>query len=129
MFVDVVAAVIEQDGRYLLTLRPDGTHLAGHWEFPGGKIAPGESHDVALRREIREELDASIDVGELLLTTTFEYPARAVRLHFYRCRLLDPPTAILGQEVRWVAPAELRTLPLPPADAELIDLLTGERPG
>jgi 8-oxo-dGTP diphosphatase len=129
MFVDVVAAVIEQDGRYLLTLRADGTHLAGHWEFPGGKVAAGESDVESLRREIREELGASIDVGERMLTTTFAYPTQTVRLHFYRCTLLDPPTALLGQEMRWVGPAELRTLPMPPGDAELIDLLTEKNPG
>jgi 8-oxo-dGTP diphosphatase len=124
MIIDVVAAVIEQEGRYLLTLRAEGTHLSGHWEFPGGKIADGESHAAALRREIREELDAAIDVGERMLTTTFQYPSRGVRLHFYRCALHGPPTAVLGQQMQWVTPAELRTLPLPPADAELIRLLT-----
>jgi 8-oxo-dGTP diphosphatase len=125
MLVEVVAAVIEQDGRYLLTRRQEGTHLSGHWEFPGGKIAPAESQADALRREIREELDASLEVGHLMLTTTFEYPARAVRLHFYRCALLEPPRAALGQEMRWVTPEDLRLLPLPPADAALIELLTG----
>ena len=124
MFVDVVAAVIEQDGCYLLTLRAEGTHLAGHWEFPGGKIAPDESHADALMREIREELAAAVRVQDLILTTTFEYPTRVVRLHFYRCVLLEAPRAVLGQQMRWVARAELRTLRLPPADEELIELLT-----
>ena len=124
--VDVVAAVIQQDRRYLLTLRAEGTHLAGHWEFPGGKIAGAESHADALHREMREELDASVAVGDLILSTTFHYPTRAIRLHFYRCTLLDTPRAALGQQMQWVAPEDLRRLPLPPADAELIEVLVGE---
>lgn len=120
----VVAAVLERDGRFLVTLRPEGTHLGGHWEFPGGKIAPDENHQDALRREIREELDADVRVGDLLLTTTFSYVDRAVRLFFYRCTLLSDPRPLLGQEMRWASAADLTTLRFPPADEELIQQLT-----
>lgn len=120
----VVAAVIEDKNRFFLTRRQPGVHLAGMWEFPGGKIDPDESHAAALRREIREELDVDVDVGELLLQTTYAYADRTLVLYFYRCSLSGAPRALLGQEMRWVSRGELPSLGLPPADKELIDLLT-----
>ncbi|MBM3817652.1 MAG: (deoxy)nucleoside triphosphate pyrophosphohydrolase [Acidimicrobiia bacterium] len=120
----VVAAVIEQAGRFLLTRRQPGVHLAGMWEFPGGKIGPDEAHDAALKREIREELDAGVDVGELVFHTEHAYDDRTIALYFYRCRLIGMPRPLLGQEMRWVPRGELTALGLPPADKELIELLT-----
>ena len=120
----VVAAVIEVDARVLVTRRLRGTHLEGLWEFPGGKIDPGETHDAALRREIREELDADVDVGPLVLATAHDYPERRVHLYFYRCTLTTTLRPMLGQEARWVPRAELGTLEFPAADAELLALLT-----
>jgi 8-oxo-dGTP diphosphatase len=119
----VVAAVIEDDGSFLVTRRLEGTHLAGLWEFPGGKIAHGETHAEALQREIREELDADVDVGALVFETQFDYAERSISLHFYRCALRGEPKALLGQEMKWVPRAELKTLDFPPADADLIRLL------
>ena len=130
--IEVVAAVIEEDGLFLLTRRQEGTHLAGMWEFPGGKIEPGETHAAALRREIREELGVEVEVGTLILETSHAYPERAVTLYFYRCVPGGPPGPLLDQEMRWVPREELRTLGLPPADADLIRLLTeptARRPG
>src|SRR5688572_20259884 len=94
------------------------------WEFPGGKIDQEESHAAALKREIREELDADIDVGELAFHTVHAYPDRTVALYFYRGTLIGAPQPLLGQEMRWVPRAELQSLGLPPADTELIELLT-----
>ena len=122
--VVVTAAVVERDGRFLLTRRLQGTHLAGCWEFPGGKTEPGEAHHAALARELREELAVEIDVGDLVLSTTHAYPERTVELHFYRASLRGDPVPQLGQEMRWVAREELRGLDLPEADADLIRLLT-----
>jgi mutator protein MutT len=119
----VVAAVIERDGAFLVTRRLEGTHLAGMWEFPGGKIGSGETHAQALVREIREELDADVDVGALLFETQFDYAERRVSLHFYRCTLRGEPKPLLGQEMKWVPRADLRALDFPPADADLIRLL------
>lgn len=116
----VVAAVIERDGAFLVTLRPRGTHLADHWEFPGGKCEPNETHAEALRRELREELDLQATVGALVHATTHAYPARTVELHFYACSFEGVPTAMLGQQMRWVARADLAALPFPEADADLI---------
>ena len=119
----VVAAVIEKDNRFLLTRRQHGVHLAGMWEFPGGKIDPAETHTAALEREIKEELDAGVDVGELVFHTTHEYPDRTVALFFYRCALVGTPRPLLGQEMRWVPRDELASLGFPPADEALITLL------
>lgn len=122
----VVAAVIERGDAFLVTRRPDGAHLGGLWEFPGGKTAEGEDHAQALKREIREELDADVEVGTLLLATAHAYEDRTVSLHFYRCTLRGAPAPQLGQQMRWVPRAELRSLDFPAADEELIRLLTRE---
>jgi mutator protein MutT len=123
MTVAVVAAVIEHDNRFLITRRQDGVHLAGHWEFPGGKVGAGESHAAALRREILEELDTDVVVNDLVLETAHAYPDRTVTLFFYRCDLLGTPKPMLGQEMDWIARSELSSLLFPPADDELIRML------
>ena len=120
----VVAAVIEHEDRFLVTRRQAGVHLAGLWEFPGGKIDSDETHARALRRELLEELDVEAAVGELVLATTHAYPEKSVTLYFYRCTLMGTPRPLLGQEMRWVAREELRTLGFPAADAALIRILT-----
>jgi 8-oxo-dGTP diphosphatase len=122
--VVVVAAVVEEDGRYLVTRRPAGVHLAGMWEFPGGKVGSGETHAGALRREMQEELDSDVDVQELVFATGHDYPDRTVWLYFYRCRLFGTPRPLLGQDMRWVTREELRSLPFPTADTDLIRQLT-----
>lgn len=121
--VAVVAAVIEQDEAFLLTLRQAGTHLADHWEFPGGKVHEGESHADALRRELVEELDIVAHVDALVHTVTHAYPEKTVELFFYRCRFEGEPKAMLGQAMRWVKREELSALPFPEADSALIALL------
>jgi len=116
----VTAALVERDGRFLVTRRQKGVHLEGYWEFPGGKCDPGESLAACLARELREELDVAATVGPEIFTTTHAYPDRSVELHFLRCTIDREPRPILGQEIRWVARADLATLQFPPADAELI---------
>jgi 8-oxo-dGTP diphosphatase len=119
----VVAAIIERDDAYLVTCRQPGVHLAGHWEFPGGKCQAGETLDQGLARELREELAVDAVVGVEIFTTSHDYPDRRVELHFFRCDLLGQPTPQQGQEMRWVRRDALRTLRFPPADSELIELL------
>jgi 8-oxo-dGTP diphosphatase len=120
----VTAAVIERDTRVLVTRRLKGSHLEGYWEFPGGKCEPGESYAACLARELLEELGVAADIGEEILAVTHAYPDRVVELHFIRCRLNGVPAPQLGQEMQWIPRGELRTLPFPPADAELVELLT-----
>jgi mutator protein MutT len=125
--VVVLAGVIEREGRFLLTRRLKDTHLAGYWEFPGGKCEPNESHEACLVRELHEELDVAAVVGDEILTTEHDYADRTVRIHFRRCELAGDPTPQLGQDMRWVERHELATLQLPPADDELIALLVSRR--
>ena len=128
MIVAVVAAVIQENDAYLVTRRPAGVHLAGLWEFPGGKVDAAETHAQALRREILEELGADVEVQDLRLHVEHAYADRTVALYFYDCRLRGRPVALLGQEMRWVSGPELASLGFPPADEELIRLLTGAEP-
>jgi 8-oxo-dGTP diphosphatase len=123
----VTAAIIERQGAFLVTRRPKGVHLEGCWEFPGGKCEPGESHEACLRRELLEELDAETLVHEEVFRVSHDYPGRRVELHFLKCELLSEPRPVLGQEMRWVARDGLHALEFPPADAELIRLLTSAR--
>lgn len=124
--VTVVAAVIESDDAFLLTRRLQGTHLEGLWEFPGGKVDPGESHDAALRREVREELGVPCDVGALVQAVSHAYPGKVVHLHFYRCRIEGTPQPMLGQQMQWVPRAGLAQLMFPDADRALIAQLVSE---
>ena len=119
----VAAAVIQRGDEYFVTRRHAGVHLEGYWEFPGGKCETSETLPACLEREIREELDARIVVGDEILAVAHEYPDRIVELRFFACQLLGEPRAMLGQEMRWVGKDELSTLEFPPADAELLELL------
>ncbi len=125
--IDVVAAVIEVDGRFLLTRRQPGVHLAGYWEFPGGKIHAGETHAEALARELREELDVAAAVSRLVLSTTHRYPEKTVTLYFYECAITGTPRPLQQQEMRWVPREDLRSLDFPEGDRELIDILTARQ--
>ena len=119
----VTAAVVERGGAYLVTRRLRGTHLEGLWEFPGGKCEEGESHDACLARELREELGCEAAIGAKLFEVAHAYADRTVELHFFDCTLSGEPRPLLGQEMRWVAGADLTSLEFPPADAELIAML------
>jgi 8-oxo-dGTP diphosphatase len=121
----VVAGIIEREGTYLLSRRLDGTHLAGLWEFPGGKCEPGETHEACLARELEEELGVSSTIGAEVIVTEHAYPDRTVRLHFRRCEIAGAPRPMIGQELRWVTPVELSTLALPDADRAVVALLAG----
>ena len=116
----VAAAVIERDDAFLLTRRLKGTHLAGTWEFPGGKCEAGETLETCLARELLEELAVEVSIARKILVSRHAYPERAVELHFFEATLAGEPVPQLGQQMRWVPRRELGTLPLPEADAELV---------
>ncbi|NNC87769.1 MAG: (deoxy)nucleoside triphosphate pyrophosphohydrolase [Akkermansiaceae bacterium] len=115
--LEVVCAVIVKDGRVLLCRRAAGSHLAGQWEFPGGKVEDGEGPEAALDREIREELGCRVEVGRPFVPVEHHYPEIAIRLRPYRCRLLDgAPEALEHEEIAWFAPGDLAEAGLAGAD-------------
>jgi mutator protein MutT len=123
--INVSAALIFQNGNILITKRLPGYHLAGLWEFPGGKQEPGESLEECLEREIKEELDIEIRAEKLISTVRHEYEKKIVSLHVFECRLISGvPRAIECQEFKWVKPEDLRLYEFPPPDKEIIELLT-----
>jgi 8-oxo-dGTP diphosphatase len=125
--IRVVAAVIERDGRYLITQRRPTAVLPLMWEFPGGQVEEGESDSEALRREVRHRLGADIEVGSLISFVSHEYEHYAVDLHLYECRLLSEELrANAVHAYRWVTSAEFDQYPFTPADEASMSKLLGE---
>jgi 8-oxo-dGTP diphosphatase len=126
--VRVVAAVIYDDRRrVLVTQRMAGKTLAGFWEFPGGKVESGESDAVALRRELREELGVQVSAAHAAIELEHEYAERHVQLSVWVVeRFEGVPAGLEGQPLKWTLPAQLRSIPLLPADLPIVDWL--ERP-
>ena len=124
MLVLVVAcALLDADGRVLIAQRPAGKTLEGLWEFPGGKVEPGERPEMTLIRELKEEL--GIDVLEACLApltfASHAYETFSLLMPLYVCRRwTGTPHGCEGQALKWVAPARLREYPMPPADEPLI---------
>lgn len=120
--IDVVCGVIEDGrGRFLACLRPQGKHLGGLWEFPGGKVDPGEAPAAALVRELREELGVEILVLESLQAVDWEYSDVTIRLRPYRSRVVSGEIrAIEHQEVRWCDSSDWEELDWAPADVPVI---------
>lgn len=119
----VAAAVVLRAGRVLLTQRKSGTHLAGAWELPGGKVEPDEDPRDAVARELREELGVEITVGDILDVTFHRYPEKSVLLLFYEATLAEgspEPRALDVADLRWAAREDLRDEVFPPADVAVL---------
>ena len=113
--------MIFDHGKLLITQRRPDDHLPNLWEFPGGKVEPGETFQSCLVREIREELGIEISVCDLLEDLTHSYPDKTVRLCFYRCALISGEAKpIHVQDLRWITREELKQYEFPAADAKLI---------
>ena len=123
--VHVVAGVIrDARGRILLARRTEGRDLAGLWEFPGGKIEPGETAEHALVRELREELGIDACVGGRLIDVRMPYPDKQLRLDVYEIRsYTGTPSGMEGQALAWAPPHKLADYPMPPADAPVVEAL------
>ena len=121
--IEVVAAVIRRGDRIFATQRGYGD-FKDWWEFPGGKIEPGECPREALAREIREELDATVEVGALLKTVDYDYPAFHLTLHCFWCTLAGESLHLNEHEAaRWLSAYELDSVRWLPADEELMPLI------
>ena len=122
----VAAALIDPDGRVLIAQRPAHKTMAGLWEFPGGKIEPGEAPETALIRELREELGISVKEACLAPFTfaSHAYPDFHLLMPLYVCRKWEgQPWPREHQELKWVHPPQLTAYPMPPADAPLVPML------
>ena len=132
MTVLVAAAVVRREGSpdVLLTQRLAGAHLAGKWEFPGGKVEDGEDPKDAVARECLEECGIAIEVGELLDVTFHAYPTKSVLLLFYDALLREGEVQHLGvADHAWVHPSTLHERDLPPADQPLVGKLEARARG
>jgi len=119
----VAAGILIEKGRVLLTQRKKGSHLEGAWEFPGGKVEPGEDPRDTLARELGEELGIQASAGDVIEVTFHRYPERAVLLVFYLAerRPSSPePRAIDVADLRWATSAELDDAQFPPADVAVL---------
>ncbi len=122
--IDVTAGLVFRDGRLLITQRKPDSHLGGLWEFPGGKLDPGESFEAALVRELDEELAIDVEVGDLIEEITHEYPEKSVHLKFFKCRhVAREPHPHDVQALAWITRDELNDYEFPAADARLLDRL------
>ena len=121
--IEVSAGLVFRAGRLLITRRPAGGHLAGLWEFPGGKREPGESFEECLRRELHEELGVDVLVHDEIERITHSYPEKSVHLRFFCCTLAEAspePRAIGCQAMAWVTRETLADFEFPAADARLL---------
>jgi 8-oxo-dGTP diphosphatase len=122
--VPVALGVIRDGGKFLVARRPEGAHLAGAWEFPGGKLRPGEAPEEALRREVLEETGLTFRDAVLVHVEEYAYPERRVTLHCFICLGLKRSREDAGlPEMRWVTLAELKALEMPPANQRLVKVL------
>jgi 8-oxo-dGTP diphosphatase len=122
--IEVVCAVIVEDGRVLLCQRPEGAHLAGLWEFPGGKVEEGEARSAALVREIREELGCLVKVGRALAPVEHHYPEVSIRLWPFFCRVVEGEAQALEHAaLAWVERGALFGFSLAAADQAVARLL------
>lgn len=122
----VSAAVIKKEGKVLICRRPEGSKLAGIWEFPGGKVEQNENAVEALARELKEELGIRAAVGEEISIVRHRYDYGVVELHFFMADIIDGvPEAHYHEEIRWVETGILSSFIFPPANENLINILTG----
>ena len=121
--IEVVAAIIQRDGAYFTTQRGYG-EFEGMWEFPGGKIEPGESREVALKREIQEELGVDITIDKFLCTTDYDYPSFHLTMHCYLCSVVSGEIELREHmSARWLTTKTLDSVEWLPADKYIIDEL------
>lgn len=121
--IEVVAAIIQRDGVYFATQRGYG-EFEGMWEFPGGKIELGETHEMALKREIQEELGVDISIEKLLCTTNYDYPSFHLTMHCYLCSIAAGKIELREHKsARWLTTETLDSVEWLPADKDAVELI------
>ena len=122
--ITVVGAMIEREGKYLITQRKPTATLPLLWEFPGGRVEPGETDAQALARELKEEMDITVEVNEQIMHVQHSYPDYDIDFRVYRCRITGGEIRHLRvHDHRWVAPADLDDYEFPPADQKTFEQL------
>ena len=125
--IRVVAALIERDGRYLITQRRENAVLPLLWDFPGGRVEAGESDEAALAREVDERLGVRVEVGQLISFVNHPYDHYAVDLYLYECTLLDDdPECRAVKRYAWVTSGEMESYAFTPVDEASMSKLLGE---
>lgn len=123
---EVVAALIFRDGRFMICQRPKEKSCGLLWEFVGGKVEPGESKEEALKREVKEEIDASLEVGKVFFDVIHQYPDIRVHLTLYLATLTDEPKLIEHNDIRWIYPSEISLYDFCPADKDILEKIQKE---
>ena len=124
--IHVSAGLIRKHGKFLIAKRQKGSHLAGYWEFPGGKLEKGESPQDCLEREIEEELGIRIRAGQVLLTVEHAYEDKTISLYVMNGSVLSgQPRALECQAFKWVQIGDFQNFVFPPPDLKVIDYLSG----
>ena len=122
---NVAAGVIWKQGMILITRRPEGRHLAGLWEFPGGKQEDGESLEACLEREIREELGLRISVDRAIMRVEYSYDHKDISLHVFYCSIIEGiPRGMECQDIRWIDPSNLQKFNFPPPDMKVVEFIS-----
>jgi mutator protein MutT len=121
---EVTAGLVWKDGQVLVAKRPEGSHLAGMWEFPGGKKERGESTNECVEREIQEELGIKVKAEKAFMRVEHDYGSKSITLHVHNCTCIEGvPKPLQCAEVKWIDPIDLKRLTLPPPDAKIVDVL------
>ena len=120
----VIAAIIEKDGKILIARRKKGSHLAHKWEFPGGKIEPGETHEQCLKRELLEELGIKVNVEEFICSSKYAYENISIELCIYKVSFVSGEFSINShEEIRWISPGKLSEYDLPEANIPVTKII------
>lgn len=125
--IEVTAAIIEKENQILIARRKQGKHLAGFWEFPGGKIEKGETPEYCLKRELLEELGIEVSVGEFFMENTHKYDEKTILLKSYMCELKTDEIELNDHDkVEWIHLSQLRDYKFAPADIGIVNKLLNE---
>lgn len=127
--IEVVAALIRDNGKFMICQRPENKSRALLWEFPGGKVEAGETKEAALARECREELDIDLSVGAVFAESTFVYPDISVHLTLLKARIIrGEPKLLEHRDIRWITPQEAHLFEFSPADVPFVEKLCYNAP-